>query len=243
MESKLLTIKSGLSGRQMTIFSAECELSYAGKAETFIGRGSRLIVIKQDGTVLVHQPEGNNPVNYMKAGTECSLEFDAPSWILRCVHIADGDEMLITLHDVHFAETVKLLDGQKIQLTGNERDLSDMLYANPSLIEHGLTPVSKEEQTKYGFIDVLCQDKDNALVVVECKRFKADLSAVTQLRRYVERVKESKGITNVRGIIAAPSITDNAKVMLSDWGFSFVSVEPPKFRERLKKEQARLSDF
>lgn len=243
MESKLLTIKAGLASKHTIAFSADCEISYVGRAETTLGRGERLVIVKQDGTVLVHQPDGNHPVNYMKAGTECTLEFSSPSWILRCAHIADGDEMLITMFNIHFAETVKLNDGQKVQLTGNERDMSDMIYANPSLIEPGLSPVSKEEQTKYGFIDVLCYDKDNALVIVECKRFKADLSAVTQLRRYVEKIKESKGIDKVRGIVAAPSITENAKLMLKDWGFSFVSIEPPKFRERLRKEQSRLSDF
>ncbi len=80
-------------------------------------------------------------------------------------------------------------------------------------------------------------------MVIECKRFKADLAAVTQLRRYVEKVRESKGIEHVRGIIAAPYISDNAKAMLEDWGFSFVSLDPPKFKEKLKKSQSKLSDF
>ena len=63
--------------------------------------------------------------------------------------------------------------------------MSRMIYENPSLVEEGLKPVSQEEQTKYGFIDVLCIDNNNILTIIECKRHNADLGAVTQLRRYV----------------------------------------------------------
>jgi len=81
------------------------------------------------------------------------------------------------------------------------------------------------------------------LTVVECKRYNADLGAVTQLRRYVEKLMVSKGITKVRGILAAPKITPNAKQMLEDWGFEFKHIEPPKYREKFNKHQKNLVDF
>ena len=64
-----------------------------------------------------------------------------------------------------------------------------------------------------------------------------------QLRRYVDKIKASKGIKTTRGIIAAPKITDNAHQMLKDWGFSFVSVSPPKYLERFNKNQRTLDIF
>ena len=121
--------------------------------------------------------------------------------------------------------------------------MSNMLYANPELIEDGFKPVSREEQTKYGFIDVFGTDKNGVLTIVECKRYCADLSAVTQLRRYVEKMMVSKGITKVRGILAAPKITENAEKMLEDWGFSFKSIKPPKYLEEFDKRQAKLDKF
>jgi len=128
-------------------------------------------------------------------------------------------------------------------ISGTEEDMSRMLYENPELVEKGFKPVSQEEQTAYGFIDVFGYDANGTLVVVECKRYCADLSAVTQLRRYVEKVKESKGIDTVRGILAAPKITDNAKKMLEDWGFKFISVNPPKYLEEFGKKQSKLDFF
>ena len=136
-----------------------------------------------------------------------------------------------------------LEDSQKINLVGTERDMSDMIYDNPEIVEPGLKPVSTEEQTKYGFIDVLCHDAEGNLVIIECKRYGADLSTVSQLRRYVEKVKESKGIDNIRGIICAPKITQNDETMLSDWGFKFVSVRPPNYLEEYDKKQTSLGDY
>ena len=72
----------------------------------------------------------------------------------------------------------------------------------------------------------------------------ADLTgAVTQLRRYVERLKKTKGIEQVRGIIAAPKITANAQKMLEDWGFSFVTIHPPNYLERYDRDQTKLDGF
>jgi RecB family endonuclease NucS len=70
-----------------------------------------------------------------------------------------------------------------------------------------------------------------------------DLSAVTQLRRYVEKIKKSKGLQDVRGILACPSITPNARKMLEDWKFSYVHVHPPKYLEKHAKNQMKLGEY
>jgi hypothetical protein len=79
--------------------------------------------------------------------------------------------------------------------------------------------------------------------VIECKRYRGDLSAVTQLRRYVEKIKEAKGVDNVRGILICPKISPNALRMLQDCGFSFKAVNPPNYLERYDKGQKRLDGF
>ena len=229
--------------REFIVFCAECEVNYSGKAETSLARGARIFLLKPDGSIQVHQPHGNVPINYMKEGTDHSLRMMGEAVILKSHNIPIGDFMDTILYDILFFNSIKIEDGHKIQLTGTEKDMSDMIYEDPTIVEPGLKSVKQEEQTNYGFIDVLCCDENNNLVVIECKRFKADFSAVSQLRRYVERVKEVKGISNIRGILVAPNITPNAENMLNDYGFKFVSVEPPKYKERLKRSQKSLGDF
>jgi RecB family endonuclease NucS len=218
------------------VFSSNCEIDYKGRAESHLPDGDRIILIKPDKTLLIHQPFGSAPVNYMKAESEHSFVRDGETLYMKSENPALKEYLSLKINKLHFYNTARLEDGKRIELSGTEREMSDYLYDNPSVVEEGFKPLSREEHTRYGFIDVFGHDKTGTLVVVECKRYRADLSAVTQLRRYVEKIKEAKGITACRGIIAAPEISANALSMLNDWGFSFRHVHPPN---RLKRAQGQ----
>jgi hypothetical protein len=236
-------LNDALRRNETVIIACNCSIRYSGRAESLLEDGDRVIIIKADNTLLVHQPSGNNPINYMKQNTTHTLVLTDKKMILQSRNLALKENMDITINKMYFFNSQRLEDGRSIVISGTEADMAKMLYDNPEMIEKGFAPVSQEEQTKYGFIDVLGIDKEGILTVVECKRYCADLGAVTQLRRYVERLMVSKGITKVRGIIAAPKITPNAQKMLEDWGYSFVSVKPPKYLEDFNKKQSRLDNF
>lgn len=236
-------LNDALNRNETIIFACRCSIRYSGRAESFLETGDRLIIIKADKTLLVHQPSGNNPINYMKQNSTHTLTIKEGKLFLKSSNLLQKEFLEATIDRMFFFNAHKLEDAQSIIIAGTEEDMSRMLYENPELIEKGFKPVSQEEQTKYGFIDVFGTDKDGVLTVVECKRYCADLSAVTQLRRYVEKINESKGIDNVRGIVAAPKITDNAKKMLEDWGFKFISVNPPKYLEEFDRKQSKLDFF
>jgi hypothetical protein len=243
LEEYAILLGDAVNRSETLVFACTCTIRYSGRAESFLNTGDRLIMIKNDGALLCHQPTGNTPINYTKPGTTHSFRVENGKLVLTSNHLLQKEKIIITIDKVHFFNSHKLEDGQAIHVVGTEDDMSDMIYQNPHLIEEGFKPVSQEEQTKYGFIDVFGVDKNGVLTIVECKRYSAELSAVTQLRRYVEKVMVSKGITKVRGILAAPKITDNAKKMLEDWGFEFKSISPPKYFEEYDKKQARLDTF
>ncbi len=236
-------IADALKRTETIVFGCNCTIRYSGRAESYLGEGDRVVIIKSDNALLVHQPTGNAPINYMKPGTGYVVRMNDNKLVLKASNIPEKENMEITIYRMHFFSAHKLYDSQVISVAGTEEDMSNMIYKNPELIEPGFRPVSQEEQTKYGFIDVLGTDRNGTLTVVECKRYCADLAAVTQLRRYVEKLTASKGITKVRGILAAPKITPNAEQMLKDWGFSFVSVKPPKYLEEFDKKQRKLDVF
>jgi RecB family endonuclease NucS len=146
---------------------------------------------------------------------------------------------------VHDFISHKLEDGLKQELAGNERDMSDMIKDHPELISKDFKPLSREEHTKFGFIDVFGHDNKGNMVIVECKRYTASLQYVTQLRRYVEKISELKGIDikRVKGIMASPAISPNAKEMLEKWGHEWRQVNPPKRLERYNKDQKTLGVF
>ncbi len=223
----------------LIVFSAHCRVSYSGRAESELPWGDRLILIKPDRTLLVHQKSGSAPVNYMKeAVLDCFSEGEYI--VVAAENLAQKEYMRIELTVIHFFHSLPLVDEQKIRLIGSERDMANMIMQNPKLISPDFMPLSREEHTKFGFIDVFGHDKSGILVVVECKRYAADLAAVTQLRRYVEKIKDMKGLQHVKGVLVAPKISPNAKAMLEKWKFSFVAVSPPKYLERFDKFQTKL---
>jgi len=238
-----IILKNILNKSYSIVFGCSCEVKYSGRAESFLPEGDRIVLIKDDNTLLIHQPAGSNPVNYMKTGTTHSMWFEGESLVLSSKNLQSKEFMDLIIKKMHFFNYIKLNDGKSIELTGTERDMAEMLMKNPEIIEQGFKPLSQEEHTKYGFIDVFGYDRESNLAVVECKRYTADLSAVTQLRRYVENIKDAKGISNVRGILAAPKISQNALNMLHDWGFSYVQVNPPKYLEKFDKKQQKLGNF
>lgn len=236
-------IRKALQGQDTVIIGANCSIEYSGRAEAYLHKGDRVIMVKQDKSLLVHQPTGTNPVNYMKSGTEHNVYYEDGELYIKSNNIPLKEEMIIKLHQVHFLYTRILQDDEKLVLKGTEKDMAEKIYHHPAMIEEGFKPLSQEEHTKYGFIDVFGYDKHNKLVIIECKRYTATLDAVTQLRRYVEKIKSSKGLKEVRGVLAAPSISPNAKSMLEDWGFEYRQVEPPSHLEKFNKKQKRLGEF
>ncbi|MFH1917357.1 MAG: endonuclease NucS [Nanoarchaeota archaeon] len=236
MDDFIVKLNAALKKGETVVFSSNCEITYTGRAESYLPDGDRIIIIKPDRTLLIHQPKGSAPVNYMKANTEHSFVKEGEAVYMHSKNPALKEYLHLKINKLHFYNTAKLEDGKKIELAGTEREMSDFLYGHPELVEEGFTPLSREEHTKYGFIDLFGYDRNGVLVVVECKRYRADLSAVTQLRRYVEKIKAAKGIERVRGIIAAPEISANAAKMANDWGYSFKHAHPPK---RLKRAQGQ----
>ena len=239
----MIDVTESLRKGETIVISCNCTISYSGRAESYLPPGDRLVIIKADGTLLVHQPKGSSPVNYMKEGATHHFLNTGEGWRLESVHIANKEHLEIDMSQVHSISNSVLVDNSSLQLQGTERDMSDMIYDNPGLIEPGFTPLSREEHTKVGFIDVCGHDRDNNLLIVECKRYSADFHAVEQLERYVEKIKKARGVDKVRGIIAAPKISPNAEALLRQKGFLFKAVEPPMKLERHRKQQKRLGEF
>ncbi len=219
-----------------------CRIRYSGRAEAELDWGDRMIVLKQDNALLIHQPVNGNPINYIKPGAHISVFREEGCVIIEGAHPQTNDVVLCEVSSVYDAMSRRLEDGRKQLLAGTEADMSDYIRDNPQVISSDFTPLSREEHTKYGFIDVFGHDKQGTLVIVECKRYAASLACVTQLRRYVEKMKELRGTDNVTGVLASPKITPNAQAMLSDWGFSWARVEPPK-RLLINRHQKTLADW
>ena len=242
LQDYAIMLSKAVKTPQTIMLSCHCAVHYSGRAESFLDYGDRVIIIKEDNTLLVHQPKGSNPVNYMKENTSYDVSLDKGILTLKARNTALKEFMDIAIKDIYSMHYRKLSDAKSIIVEGTEEDMANMIFEHPELIEPGFKPLSREEHTQFGFIDVFGYDKDNILVVVECKRYVADFKAVEQLNRYVQKIMSSKGLAKVRGILAAPKITPGAQEMLTSFNFEFKAISPPNHLQRFNKSQKSLSE-
>jgi endonuclease len=203
------------------ILVARCEIAYHGRAVTRLGAGDRIILFKDDGSLCVHADRGYKPLNYMAGPTSLKEEGD----VIRVYRPASDESLVIVVHDVLSDAVIDLLDDAVLEHDGAERQLHRLLEKAPETIEPGLTVVARERFTDVGPVDLFCRDAGGRTVVVEVKRTRAVAAHVEQLTRYCQRVDLDPAHAPCRGILAAPDIAPQARVMCDARGFDFVAVD------------------
>ena len=54
-----------------------CSVKYVGRARSMLGWGERIVIVKSDGSVLVHQRVGREPVNWQPPETRFRYQTEA----------------------------------------------------------------------------------------------------------------------------------------------------------------------
>jgi hypothetical protein len=133
--------------------------------------------------------------------------------------------MKITFRKLKMVTATSLRDKASLVISGMEADVINEIITNPDIIEEGLRISKREKHVKSGLIDLYGYDQNHVPVVIEVKRSLANISAVQQLRMYVNDVKKDIKEANVRGILCAPRVPDMAKKLLADYGLEWREVE------------------
>ncbi|MFH1056565.1 MAG: endonuclease NucS [Candidatus Micrarchaeota archaeon] len=241
-------IESALEKRLLLVCVGNCVIRYKGRAASKLSEGDRVLIIKHDGTFLVHQSAGMKAINYQGPGAKVSVSEENGELVVKAERFKPmREEIEVHFKRVDFCDSFQMKDDTKLQLFGSERQLADLLMDDLHLIEKGLIPLKNESDVKRGSIDILAEDAAKNLVAIELKRRSAGLDAVTQLKRYVDQLQKRKG-KRVRGILCAPKITENALKMLAGEGFEFFKldyeIQNPSAKIRgLQKKQKSLEEF
>jgi endonuclease len=203
------------------ILVARCEIAYHGRAVTRLGAGDRVILFKTDGSLCVHADKGYKPLNYMPGPTTVSQDGD----VIRVYRPASDESLVIVLHEVFEDSALDLVDAAVLERDGAERQIHVLLERAPETIETGLVVLERERFTDTGPIDLFCRDTEGRTVVVEVKRTRAVAAHVEQLTRYCERVDLDPAHAPCRGILVAPEIAPQARVMCEARGYLFVELD------------------
>jgi len=219
------SIAFAMAHGQTIFLVCECEIRYQGRARSHLGRGERMIILKEDGTLIVHQKRGREPVNWMPPRTKTELVETNGTLRLVCRKQRERERMEIDIFSVKSFQSFHLEDFSRLDVYGTERDYVRELIKNPSIIEKGFKLSKNERVTVAGSIDISGVDSEGKPVVVEVKRSKATPHDVVQLKRYVDSVKK-KTNQPVRGILVCPSSSSKARRLILEYGLEIKKVDP-----------------
>jgi len=205
---------------------ARCEVTYTGRLTAHLPESTRLVMIKADGSVLVHADAGGyKPLNWM---TPPTVVEESPERIVVRKRAGSSEDRL----EIAIAETLSDVshemglpgDDAALAKDGVEAHLQELLAEQPGWCGEGLRLVRREWPTDIGPVDLMCRDGDECWVAVEIKRV-AGIEAVEQLTRYLERIRLDPAFESCRGVLAAQAIKPQARVLAQARGIDWVEVD------------------
>ena len=207
----------------MRLIVARCEVTYTGRLTAYLPESTRLLMLKDDGSVLVHADAGGyKPLNWMTPPTV--LEDGGETLVVRKRSGRTEDRLEIRLLEVLSDVVHDMGEAAGLQKDGVERDLQLLLADRPEQLEDGLRLVKREWPTEVGPVDLMCRDTDDGWVAVEIKRV-ATIDAVEQLSRYLDCIRVDPARTACRGILAAQTIKPQATALAESRGLACVEVD------------------
>ena len=223
----------------MRLIVARCEVAYTGRLTAFLPASTRLLMLKDDGSVLVHADAGGyKPLNWMTPPTV--IEESENGLVVRRRAGRSEDRLEITLLDVLSDVSHDMGEAAGLEKDGVERDLQLLLAGDPAQIEQGLRLVKREWPTDVGPVDLMCRGEDDGWIAVEIKRV-GTIDAVEQLSRYLDCIRADPARVDCRGILAAQTMKPQTIALAEQRGIDCVTVNLSVLRGEREPELTLFS--
>jgi RecB family endonuclease NucS len=205
----------------MRLIVARCTVDYTGRLTAHLPEALRLLMIKADGSVLVHADAGGyKPLNWMTPPTV----IEASEELIVVRKLKGDDKLEIRLSEVISDSAHDMESDPGLEKDGVEAHLQEALAAAPGWCGEGFRLVRREWPTDIGPVDLMCRDDDDGWIAVEIKRI-GTIDAVEQLTRYLERIRLDPALGECRGILAAQAVKPQARVLAESRGIGWVEVD------------------
>ena len=209
----------------MRLVIARCSVDYAGRLSAHLPLATRLLLLKADGSVLVHSDSlSYKPLNWMSPPcTVVSLDPDADqadagvAEIWKVTQAKTADLLVISIHEILHDSNHELGIDPGLQKDGVEAHLQKLLAEQIELAGDGWRLVRREYMTAIGPVDILATDDAGRSVAIEIKR-RGDIDGVEQLTRYLELMNRDPHLAPVSGVFAAQEIKPQARMLAEDRG-------------------------
>jgi endonuclease len=198
---------------------ARCSVDYGGRLTAHLPEALRLLIVKADGSVLVHSDGGSyKPLNWMSP--PCRLSEEPGKWT---VTNKAGETLTITIYETVSDTSVNLGVDPGLVKDGVEAHLQALLAGQLHLLGDGWRLIRREYPTPIGPVDIMCRDSDGTHVAIEIKR-RGEIDGVEQLTRYLDLLNRDPLLAPVHGIFAAQEIKPQARVLAADRGIRCVTL-------------------
>jgi endonuclease len=198
---------------------ARCSVDYGGRLTAHLPEALRLLIVKADGSVLVHSDGGSyKPLNWMSP--PCRLSEEPGKWT---VTNKAGETLTITIYEMVSDTSVDLGVDPGLVKDGVEAHLQELLAGQLQLLGDGWRLIRREYPTPIGPVDIMCRDSDGRHVAIEIKR-RGEIDGVEQLTRYLDLLNRDPLLAPVHGIFAAQEIKPQARVLAADRGIRCVTL-------------------
>ena len=216
----------------MRLVVARCTVDYAGRLSAHLPLAPRVLMLKADGSILVHSDGGSyKPLNWMSPPAVFSAtepdeaQRDAGiTEIWTVTHKKTGDSLIVSVHEVLSDASHELGVDPGLVKDGVEAHLQVLLAEQIERLGDGFELWRREYMTPIGPVDILARDAEGATVAVEIKR-RGEIDGVEQLTRYLELLNRDPLLAPVRGIFAAQEIKPQARVLAGDRGITCAVVD------------------
>jgi RecB family endonuclease NucS len=212
--------------RSMRLIVARCEVRYSGRLSAVLPEALRLIMVKSDGSVMVHADHGGfKPSNWMTPPTV--IEEEPDRIVVRKRAGASEDRLEIQIAEILSDVTHDMgppAQAAALEKDGVEADLQEALAAAPAFCGEGFRLVRREWPTDIGPVDLMCRDDEDEWIAVEIKRI-GTIDAVEQLTRYLERIRRDPAMADCRGVLAAQAVKPQARVLAEARAIAWVEVD------------------
>ena len=204
----------------MRLVIARCSVDYVGRLTAHLPPALRLLIVKADGSVLVHSDGGSyKPLNWMSP--PCKLTEQPGLW---SVTNKAGETLAITITEVISDASVSLGVDPGLVKDGVEAHLQELLAARLEVLGDGWRLVRREYPTPIGPVDLMCRDDSGQSVAVEIKR-RGEIDGVEQLTRYLDLLNRDPLLAPVHGVFAAQEIRPQARTLAEDRGIRCVTLD------------------
>ncbi|NHV98150.1 MAG: DUF91 domain-containing protein [Thaumarchaeota archaeon] len=232
LEEKAEQLKKAVSAKEFIALVCLCEADYIGRARSFLEKGERLVIVKEDTSFLIHRPSGLEPVNWQPPPNQVGLTVSTDHIVLIVKRIKKPEKVIVRIYGLRNIFTGRLEDKGEFQMYLSEQEISEILRKHPELVEEGFRVTSSEAREKTGVVDIIGVDANNRRTIVEIKKDRAGLEAVRQLLRYARGLGPS-----VRIILLAPGVTEEAERMLRRNRMEFRRISMHELTKMLSREK------